>query len=154
MSRMGKEFWGLAKRIAMMVEKLIFGAGGSKVRRGRPRKYENWEVILALMVKDREGLPYRKVEWRLRELGERAMDYTTICYRVKRMGADGEGMEFLIRLIGLEVDKMMRILKAKEFWLFIHLFRTKKINFFNTLKNQLKNLIIYKLSIFLAIFMR
>jgi len=33
MSRMGKEFWGFAKRIAMMVEKLIFGAGGSKVRR-------------------------------------------------------------------------------------------------------------------------
>ena len=65
-----------------------------------------------------------------------------------------EGREFLIRLIELGVEKMMRILKAKEFWLFIHLFRTKKINFFNTLKNQLKNLIIYKLSIFLAIFMR
>ena len=58
MSRMGKEFWGLAKRTTMMVEKLIFGAGSSKVRRGRPRKYENWEVILALMVKDRERLPY------------------------------------------------------------------------------------------------
>jgi hypothetical protein len=100
-------------------------------------------VIIALIVKNRERLSYRKVEWRLRELGERAMDYTTICYRVKRMGADGEGREFLIRLIELEVDKMMRILKAKEFWLFIHLFRTKKINFFNTLKNQLKNLIIY-----------
>jgi hypothetical protein len=26
MSRMGKEFWGLAKGITMMVEKLIFGA--------------------------------------------------------------------------------------------------------------------------------
>ena len=51
MSRMGKEFWGLA-------EKLIFGAEGIKVRRGRPRKYENWEVILALMVKDKEKLPY------------------------------------------------------------------------------------------------
>jgi len=73
-------------------------------------------------------------------VGGRAMDYTTICYRVKRMGADGEGMEFLIRLIELGVEKMMRILKAKEFWLFIHLFRTKKINFFNTLIKKFNNL--------------
>jgi hypothetical protein len=58
MVRMGKGFWVLAKRTTMMVEKLIFGAGGSKVRRGRPREYENWEVILALMVKDRKRLPY------------------------------------------------------------------------------------------------
>ena len=50
----------------MMVEKLILETGGSKVRRGRPRKYENWEVIFALMVKIRERLPYRKVEERLR----------------------------------------------------------------------------------------
>jgi hypothetical protein len=28
---------------------------------------------------------------------------------------DGKGREFLIRLIELEVEKMMRILKAKEF---------------------------------------
>jgi len=117
--RMSKEFWEFAKKVAMMVEKLILEGGGSKVRRGRPRKYENWEVIFALMVKDGERLPYRKVEERLRELGERTMDYTTICYRVKRMGADGEGRGFLIRLIKLEVEKGMRILKAKEFWLFI-----------------------------------
>jgi len=69
MSRMGKEFWGLAKRIAMMVEKLIFGAGGSKVRRGRPRKYENWEVILALMVKDREGFHTGRLRCWLGECG-------------------------------------------------------------------------------------
>ena len=119
MSGMGRGFWGLVKRITMMVEKLILETGGNKVRRGRPRKYEDWEVIFALMVKIRERLSYRKVEWRLRELGERAMDYTTIWYRLKRMGVDGEGREFLIRLIELEVEKVMRILKAKEFWLFI-----------------------------------
>jgi len=92
---MGKEFWGLAKRITMMFEKLIFGAGGSEVRRGRPRKYENWEVILALMVKIRERLSYRKVEERLRELGERAMDYTTIWYRVKKHSSGDTNGEYL-----------------------------------------------------------
>jgi|GEM_PF-602917 len=119
MSRMSKEFWEVMKMVVRRVEKLILEEGGSKVRRGRPRKYENWEVIFALMVKDGERLSYRKVEERLREVGERTMDHTTICYRVKRMGADGEGRGFLIRLIKLEVEKGTRILKAKEFWLFI-----------------------------------
>ncbi len=117
--RMSKEFWEVMKMVVRGVEKLILEREGSEVRRGRPRKYGDWEVIFALLVKKGKSLPYRKVEERLRELGERAMDYTTIFYRVKRMGMDGEGRSFLNRLIGFEVEKWMRILKAREFWLFI-----------------------------------
>jgi len=198
---MGKEFWGLAKRITMMVEKLIFGAGVVRLGeggRGNTRigkwylrlwwrlgrgfhtgglsgGWESWgigrwtiqrygtgwrnivpviptENTIRKRVKSEERRWAKRMYEKYRDIYKKRYIVEQVFSVVKRRYDDrvltkNQGVAELhtlamFALYNLELLFSLYFSPLSHIYL-LTLFRTKKINFFNTLKNQLKNLIIY-----------
>lgn len=78
-------------------------------KRGRPKVYEDYIIISALLIKTLENLSLRDLEERLKELFPKVPDFTTLHYRLKKLSKS-----HLEELIEKTAQEILKVLQAKE----------------------------------------
>lgn len=80
-------------------------------RRGRPKVYEDYIILSALLLKVLKKLSLRELEEELKDLFPQAPDFTTLWYRFKKLDD-----KYLKELIEESAREIMEGLRAKEFY--------------------------------------
>ncbi len=86
----------------------------SQATKGRPKVYEDYIIIAALLIKTLERLSLRNLEERLKDIFPQVPDFTTIYYRFKKLNQD-----YLKELIEQTAKQIIEELKAKELYCLI-----------------------------------